>query len=84
MVLFYYKQAEAEHEEKYFMALEKKEKMEEKMDSVMEVEVKLFKCKQVSGVRVLSCVLVWNKETHTHGSNILRKMKLAGFLKAVF
>ena len=49
MVLFYYKQAEAEHEEKYFIALEKKEKMEEKMDSVMEVEVKLFKCKQVSG-----------------------------------
>ena len=40
-------QAEAEHEEKYFMALEKKEKMEEKMDSVMEVQVKLFKCKQV-------------------------------------
>ena len=40
-------QAEAEHEEKYFMGLEKKEKMEEKMDSIKEVQVKLFKCKQV-------------------------------------
>ena len=42
-----YIQAEAEHEEKYFMGLEKKEKMEEKMDSIKEVQVKLFKCKQV-------------------------------------
>ena len=47
MFLFVDIQAEAEHEDKYFMALEKKEKMEEKMDSVMEVEVKLFRCKQV-------------------------------------
>ena len=29
------------------MGLEKKEKMEEKMDSIKEVQVKLFKCKQV-------------------------------------
>lgn len=40
-------QAEAEHEDRYFSALEKKEQMEDKMGAIMEVPVKLFTCLQV-------------------------------------
>lgn len=39
-------EVEAEHTEIYFSALEKKEKMEEKMDSIKEVPVQLYHCVQ--------------------------------------
>lgn len=40
-------QAEAEHEERYFGELEKKERMEDKMAAIKEVQVTLFHCAQV-------------------------------------
>ncbi|XP_053376741.1 protein MCM10 homolog [Mercenaria mercenaria] len=39
-------EAEAEHEDRYFSALEKKEQMEDKMGAIIEVPVKLFVCLQ--------------------------------------
>ncbi|OWF36082.1 protein MCM10 homolog [Mizuhopecten yessoensis] len=39
-------EVEAEHEERYFMAMEKKEKYEDKMSSIMEMKCKVFTCVQ--------------------------------------
>ncbi|XP_069141681.1 protein MCM10 homolog [Argopecten irradians] len=39
-------EVEAEHEERYFMAMEKKEKYEDKMSSIMEMKCKVFTCLQ--------------------------------------
>ncbi|KAL3851925.1 hypothetical protein ACJMK2_015620 [Sinanodonta woodiana] len=39
-------EAEAEHEERYFLALEKKERMEDKMAAIHELPCKLFTCVQ--------------------------------------
>jgi len=47
-ILYCVYQAEAEHEEKYFGALEKRERMEDKMAAITEVQVTLFHCAQVN------------------------------------
>ena len=52
ILLIFLFQAESEHEERYFSALEKKEQMEDKMGAIMEVPVKLFVCLQV----ILCCL----------------------------
>lgn len=46
---FFFLQAESEREEKYFNALEKKEQMQEKMNSVTEIKVTCYACRDVSG-----------------------------------
>lgn len=47
-IWIYCYQAEAEREDKYFHELQKKEAMEEKMQSITSLEVTVFTCDQVS------------------------------------
>ena len=50
-------QVEAEKEEKYFNDLEKKEMMEEKMQSITELKTTVFTCKQVNNTPTLLATL---------------------------
>ncbi|CAL1542750.1 unnamed protein product [Lymnaea stagnalis] len=57
-------EAEAEREEVYFNELEKKEKLEEKLQSVTSIEIKVYTCKQCS-YTAQSALESCKQENHT-------------------
>ncbi|XP_067025382.1 protein MCM10 homolog isoform X2 [Acropora muricata] len=57
------REAEAEREEKYFHELEKKEQLEDKMKTIMEIKVKVVFCKQCNYVAESASKLCF-KENH--------------------